>query len=64
MASPLAFSPPNTSPPSVFKSDARDHDRVSRFIEQGALDAEKFEAILRRHGLLEKWRFQEDYPQP
>ncbi len=44
---------------------ARDHDRVSRFIEQGALDAKKFEAILGRHGLLEKWRkFQEDYPQP
>ena len=44
---------------------ARDHDRVSRFIEQGALDVEKFEAILSRHGLLEKWRkFQQDYPQP
>jgi hypothetical protein len=44
---------------------ARDHDRVSRFIEQGALDAEKFEAILRRRGLVEKWRkFQQDYPQP
>ena len=42
---------------------ARDHDRVSRFIEQGALDAEKFEDILRRHGLLEKWgKFQQDYP--
>ncbi|MEQ1858738.1 MAG: hypothetical protein ABMA13_02250 [Chthoniobacteraceae bacterium] len=44
---------------------ARDHDRVSRFIEQGALDADKFEDILRRHGLLEKWgKFQQDYPQP
>ena len=44
---------------------ARDHDRVSRFIEQGALDAEKFEAILSRHGLLEKWRkFQQNYLLP
>ena len=32
-------------------------------IGQGALDAGKFEAILGRHGLLEKWRkFQQDYP--
>jgi hypothetical protein len=37
----------------------------SRFIEQGALDAENFRAILSRHGLLEKWhKFQQDYPQP
>ena len=44
---------------------AKDHDRVSRFVEQGALDAEKFEAILRRHGLLEQWRkFQHNYPKP
>jgi hypothetical protein len=44
---------------------ARDHDRVSRFIEQEALAAEIFEDILRRHGLLEKWRdFQQRYPSP
>ena len=43
---------------------AKDHDRVSRFIEQGALDAERFEDIVRRHGLVEKWRkFRHDYPQ-
>jgi hypothetical protein len=42
---------------------ARDYDRVSRFIEEGVLDAEKFEAILGRHGLVEKWRkFQQDSP--
>ena len=42
---------------------SKDHDRLTRFIEQGALDAGKFDAILRRHGLLEKWReFQEKYP--
>ncbi len=34
----------------------RDHDRIERFTEAGVLDAEKLEAILRRHGLLEKWR--------
>lgn len=44
---------------------AKDHDRVARFIEQGALDADKFEPLLRRHALLEKWRdFQQRYPQP
>jgi hypothetical protein len=33
------------------------------FIETGVLDAEKLEAILRRHGLLEKWRaLEEDSP--
>ena len=43
----------------------KDHDRISRFVEQEVLDAEKFEAILRRHGLLEKWRkFQHDHPEP
>jgi hypothetical protein len=35
---------------------SRDHDRIERFIEAGVLDTEKLEAILRRHGLLEKWR--------
>ena len=44
---------------------AKDHDRVSRFVEQAALDTEKFETILRRHQLLEKWReFQQRYSQP
>jgi hypothetical protein len=41
---------------------ARDHDRVSRFLEQDALDIARFEAILTRHDLLEKWReFQQRY---
>lgn len=44
---------------------ARDHDRVSRFVEQGALNGEKFEDVLRRHQLLETWHdFQQRYPQP
>jgi len=33
----------------------RDHDRILRFIEAGVLDAARFDAILRGHGLLEKW---------
>ena len=33
---------------------AKDHDRVSRFVEQGVLDAGKFDAMLRPNGLLEK----------
>lgn len=42
-----------------------DHARIARFIELEALDAAKFEAILRRHDLLEKWRrFQQQYPSP
>lgn len=40
----------------------KNHDRVIRFVEAGALDAEVFEAILRRHDLMEKWRqFQQTY---
>jgi hypothetical protein len=40
----------------------KDHDRVIRFVEAGVLDAEIFEAILRRHDLMEKWRqFQHSY---
>ena len=43
----------------------KDHDRVSRFIEQEVLDAEKFEPLLLRHGLIEKWRkFQQEHPEP
>jgi hypothetical protein len=41
----------------------RDHDRIARFLEAGVLEAEKFETILRQHGLLEKWsRFQQNPP--
>jgi len=41
---------------------AKDHDRAMRFIETGVLDAEVFEAILRRHDLMSKWmKFQHDY---
>lgn len=34
----------------------KDHDRVVRFVEAGALDAERFEAILQRHHLMDRWR--------
>jgi hypothetical protein len=34
---------------------AKDHTRILQFVEAGALDAGKLDAILTRHGLLEKW---------
>lgn len=43
----------------------KDHDRVIRFVEAGALDAELFETILLRHDLWEKWqKFQQTYLEP
>jgi hypothetical protein len=40
----------------------KDHERVIRFVEAGALDAGLFEAILRRHHLMDQWRkFQDTY---
>ena len=35
---------------------AKDKARVLQFIEEGALDAARFEAILSRHGLLGQWQ--------
>lgn len=34
---------------------AKDKARLLQFVELGALDSNRFEAILKRHGLLEKW---------
>jgi hypothetical protein len=34
---------------------AKDFARILQFVEAGALDAGKLDAILKRHGLLEKW---------
>lgn len=40
----------------------KDHDRVIRFIEAAVLDAGLFDAILKRHDLMEKWnKFQQTY---
>lgn len=40
----------------------KDQDRVSRFVETGVLDAERFAAILQRHALTDQWRkFQDTY---
>jgi hypothetical protein len=33
----------------------KDHARILQFIESGALDADKLDEILQRHGLVEKW---------
>lgn len=34
----------------------KDHDRLIRFIEADALDAQEFEAIVQRHNLMDAWR--------
>jgi hypothetical protein len=34
----------------------RDHDRITRFLQQEVLQTEKLDGILQRHHLLEKWR--------
>ena len=34
---------------------AKDKARVLQFVEAGALDAARFQAILTRHGLVERW---------
>jgi len=34
---------------------SKDNNRILQFIESGTLDADKLDAILARHGLLEKW---------
>ena len=40
----------------------KDHDRVIRFVEAGALDAAAFDAILQRHELATQWQnFQHTY---
>ena len=41
---------------------AKDKLRVSQFIEEGRLDAERFQDILRRHDLVESWaRFERQF---
>ena len=41
----------------------KDINRLLKFIEEGALDPVKFDDIVRRHGLLEKWRgFEQKFP--
>jgi hypothetical protein len=44
---------------------AKDKARLLQFIEAGAIDAKRFQAILTRHGLLEAWkRFEIQFLQP
>lgn len=41
---------------------AKDKARLLQFIEEGALDAARFEVILARHGLLARWQtFQKQF---
>jgi hypothetical protein len=34
---------------------AKDKARLLQFVEAGALEAERFQAILARHGLVDRW---------
>lgn len=44
---------------------AKDHARIIQFLEQGALNMERFADILTRHGLAAKWkRFQQRHLMP
>ncbi len=44
---------------------ARDKARLLQFIETGALDAKKFQAILERHGLVQAWeKFERQFLAP
>ena len=44
---------------------AKDKARLLQFIEAGSLDADRFQCILTRHGLLEKWHtFSQQFLQP
>lgn len=38
------------------KGPAKDKARLLQFIEEGAIDAERFQQILSRHGLIDRWR--------
>ena len=35
---------------------AKDYARLLQFIEAAAIDAERFQRILQRHGLVDRWR--------
>ena len=35
---------------------AKDKARVLQFVEAGVLDAQRFQAILTRHGLVDRWQ--------
>jgi hypothetical protein len=40
----------------------KDKTRLVQFLEEGALDLSRFEQILTRHGLLDRWRqFQKQF---
>jgi hypothetical protein len=42
---------------------AKDKARLLQFVEEGALDPDRFEAILTRHGLMDRWKlFEQQFP--
>ena len=44
---------------------SKDHARLVQFVEAGVFDPVLFDAVLRRHGLVDKWeRFEQRFLQP
>ena len=59
---PLAPPSPGPQRTCIATGETGAPDRMIRFVEAGVLDAELFEAILRRHALMDAWRkFQDTY---
>lgn len=49
------FTPEHLAAIALQTGRAKDKARLLQFIEEGALDAARFQAILRRHGLVDTW---------
>ena len=44
---------------------SKDHSRLVKFLDEGVLNPAKFDAIVRHHGLVDKWkRFEHKFLQP
>jgi hypothetical protein len=50
-----AFGPEHLAAIALQTGRAKDKARLLQFIEEGALDAGRFQDIVRRHGLLDAW---------
>jgi hypothetical protein len=50
------FTPEHLAALSLETGRAKDKARLLQFMEEGALNLQQFEAIVQRHGLIEKWR--------
>jgi hypothetical protein len=56
------FSPEHLAAIALQTGRAKDKARLLQFIEEGALDARRFQDIVRRHGLVDPWtRFERQF---